>query len=74
MRKERSTTLIADFEENGYAKGWHFQIPSAFRLALDIQMTPRIVNGNSEDTWTQGEGFNFSEGDLLYDKIGRAHV
>ena len=62
MREKRTTELIADFTD-GYAAGWKFPIPSAFREALDIKWTKR---GN-EFMWTQGCSYNFLAGYLLYD-------
>jgi hypothetical protein len=64
--QERSPILIASFLD-GYAAGWKFAVPEAFRESLDIRYTPRQVDKHIEYMWTQGTQFNFTTGDLLYD-------
>ena len=74
-RQQRIDDLIADFKPWGepsappmeFASGWHFCVPSSFRAALDINLTPRQVNGRTVMKWTQGSWFHFEEGDTLYD-------
>jgi hypothetical protein len=51
----------------GYSVGWHFVLPEAFKEALDIRLTPRVSGGKNFDILTQGRGFNFKVGDVLYD-------
>ena len=40
-RELRTLDLIAEFE-NGFAKGWLFPIPEAFKNELDIKLMPRM--------------------------------
>lgn len=61
----RSTDLIATFK-NGFADGWTMLVPEAFREALDIKMTDRILDGKKEQVWTQGSRYNFRATDLIY--------
>jgi len=49
-------------------------VPEAFKDALDIKLTPRVIEKSSghvnhvnRDIWTQGRFFAFSDGDILYD-------
>lgn len=49
------------------AAGWHFCVPSSFKAALDIQLTPRKINKRTEYSWTQGSWFDFKLGDTIYD-------
>lgn len=79
VRRDRTTDLLADFA-GGYAKGWHMLVPAAFRDALDIRVTPRMMTcefcPEDEETkkkcrrsfgiFTQGLGFNFQEHDIIY--------
>jgi hypothetical protein len=74
-RQKRLDQLIAEFRPwdkptarpMEYAAGWRFCVPSSFREALDIKLTPRIVRGTTTMKWTQGSWFHFAEGDTLYD-------
>lgn len=65
-RFRRSKDLIAFFKD-GYATGWRMAVPEAFKAALDIRLTARIVNNVSVKAWTQGRMFAFERGDTLYD-------
>jgi hypothetical protein len=65
-RGKRSYTLIANFVD-GFAFGWKMAVPESFKEALDIKLTPRILAGKTEMTWTQGLIYNFHEGDVIYD-------
>lgn len=60
-------TKISDNVSLEIADGWHFCVPSSFKAALDIQLTPRKVAGKTEYTWTQGSWFDFKTGDTIYD-------
>lgn len=68
-RTIRSIQLSADFS-SGPAKGWIFTVRPAFRAALDIRLTPRMVkteNGKRKRwLWTQGRAYYFKHGDLLH--------
>lgn len=79
VKKEtRSELFIARFVD-GFAVGWRLAVPEAFKDALDIKMTPRVVTVTKEvgdkktkksityNVWTQGQAFNFRAGDVLYD-------
>lgn len=73
-RQQRLGELIAKFVPHRSlalecVAGWHFCVPGAFRTALDIVQTPRIVEGISEMRWTQGSWFHFREGDTIYDSV-----
>jgi len=63
---ERSLVCIATFVE-GFASGWFFPLPQAFRDALDVKQTERTLKGKTETFWTQGKLYNFSAGDVVYD-------
>lgn len=63
---DRSPMLIAIFRD-GYAAGWKFAVPESFRDALDIRYTPIQTQKQTENIWTQGTLFNFTQGSLLYD-------
>lgn len=65
-KQNRSEVLIADFVD-GFAQGWMFAVPDAFRGALDIKMTERVKKGIKRLCWTQGNQYAFAEGDILYD-------
>lgn len=65
-QEDRSTVLIANFK-GGYATGWRFAVPVAFRDALDIKFTEYRHLGHAIEAWTQGRLFCFPEGSLLYD-------
>jgi hypothetical protein len=65
MRTKRSTKLIADFED-GYAKGWAYNVRPCFRDQLDIRLTERVIKGKAQRVWTQGRNFCFEVGDILY--------
>lgn len=65
-RQVRSTKLIAEFAD-GFAVGWKMAVSPAFKAALDIRFTQRIVRREPVMTWTQGPLFAFQAGDVLYD-------
>lgn len=66
--KKRSSNLIAEFID-GFAVGWQFAIPDGFKDALDIKLTSKVENKSSQKKWTQGKGFEFKTGDLLFNHI-----
>ena len=66
IREERSLIPIAVFV-NGFAAGWKMAVPGAFKDALDIKLTQRIVGGKKQMVWTQGRVFDFKEGDTIHD-------
>ena len=63
---ERSTNLIAEFNKNGFARGWYMAVKTCFRDALDIRLTNRIIGGQTQQIWTQGNEFYFKTGDTLH--------
>jgi hypothetical protein len=66
IREERSPILIAVFV-NGFAAGWRMAVAEAFKDALDIKFTQRVVGGKKEMAWTQGRIFDFKEGYTIHD-------
>jgi hypothetical protein len=66
IREERSPILIAVFV-NGLASGWKMAVAEAFKDALDIKLTQRIVGGKKQMIWTQGRIFDFKQGDTIHD-------
>jgi hypothetical protein len=61
----RSEVLIAQFVD-GFAVGWEFAVPEAFREALDIRITSKAISKKTIQVWTQGMSFSFKEGDTLH--------
>ncbi len=61
----RKEYLIAQFID-GFAAGWAFAVKDAFRDALDIKLTNKTINKKSFQIYTQGQSFNFDEGDSFY--------
>jgi len=64
----RSDYLIAIFHD-GYASGWTFAVKEAFRPALDIRLTDKIIDKKKHKVWTQGQAFDFHEGDVFHNNI-----
>jgi len=62
---KRSEILIAQFVD-GFALGWAFAVPEAFREALDIRMTTKMMCKKEIRIWTQGMSFSFKEGDTIH--------
>ncbi|MEZ8855564.1 hypothetical protein AB6E16_08665 [Vibrio atlanticus] len=60
----RRENLIATFEDDR-AVGWKFHVPSVFREALDIRLTPFTIHTQTVDTWTQGHAYSFKVGDSI---------
>jgi len=46
-------------------ENWAFQVPYAFRDALDIKYKQRMKNKKPYMVWTQGPILSFKEGDVL---------
>jgi hypothetical protein len=63
---KRHAHLIAKFV-NGYADGWFMAVKKCYRNELDIKLTERKKNKQSNFEWTQGPYFSFAEGHLFYD-------
>jgi hypothetical protein len=66
IREERGYALLANFAD-GFAVGWKMGVREAFREALDIKRTPRRIGGKTEMLWTQGNLYDFHEGDIFHD-------
>lgn len=67
-KTKRPTDLLIDYKKDGeYSNGWYFCIPRAFRDALDIKLTDRVIKKQPVRIWTQGSEFCFDVGDVLYD-------
>jgi len=65
-RDKRLSTLLRRHDALD-TEDWYMCVPAMFNEALDIQRTERIVDGKSKLMWTQGSGFSFKSGDMLYD-------
>ncbi len=65
-RDDRGYALIANFV-GGFALGWKMAVPVAFKEALDIKLTQRIIAKKKEMFWTQGRIYDFHEGDTIHD-------
>ncbi|MFH1820854.1 MAG: hypothetical protein ABH852_00205 [Methanobacteriota archaeon] len=66
IRDERSPILMAVFV-NGFAAGWKMAVGEAFKDAIDIKLTQKMVGGKKQMVWTQGRIFNFKQGDTIHD-------
>src|ERR1039458_931966 len=66
LREQRSPVLIATLID-GYANGWRFAVPEAFRNSLDIKLTAIKIGTKTVDIYTQGKQFSFNNGAILYD-------
>lgn len=62
---KRYEILIAQFID-GFALGWAFPVPEAFREALDIRMTTKKMCKKDIQIWTQEASFSFKEGDAIH--------
>jgi len=76
-RTQRSTSLIVPSmsRENSklipndiHPSRWHFNIPYAFRDALDIKYEQRKKDKKTYMVWTQGPMLSFHEGDTFTSK------
>ena len=61
-KPKRSEHLIANFR-NGFAENWFMAVGEQFRNELDIKKTKR----KKVAVWTQGQSYNFKEGQVFYD-------
>jgi len=66
-RQARSRILNPDLVTKRLSTEWAFVMPSAFRAALDIQLSAVVEDGKSTQAWTQGQNYDFSAGDTIYD-------
>lgn len=64
---DKRSIIINPIFSNGYAVGWKFPIPEAFKDALDIKLTTRKEKGKSLSVFTQGKNYAFSANDTIYD-------
>ncbi|SGY87528.1 hypothetical protein [Moritella viscosa] len=76
-RTQRSTSLIVPSMSNEHSKlvpddihhsHWCFNIPYAFRDALDIKYEQRKKDKKTYMVWTQGPMLSFNEGDTFTSK------
>lgn len=65
-REERSIILIANFVD-GYSSDFFFKLPTSFRDALDIKLTPRMIYGKTINIYSQGKNYSFKQGDVVHD-------
>lgn len=65
-REERDLILIANFVD-GYSSDFFFKLPTSFRDALDIKLTPRMIHGKTINIYSQGKNFSFKQGDVIHD-------
>lgn len=72
MARQRMA-LCADFR-GGYAEGWVYRVPAAFRDALGIEWAQRMVNGAPSWMWVQVPALRFKRGDLLHRGDGAGAV
>lgn len=76
---KRSLSLIVDSISYDFdlQKGviespdWCFEVPYAFKDALDIKYQQRVKNKKKYYVWTQGGLLSFKEGDTLHSKCGK---
>ena len=77
-KNTRSTTLIVPEISYNRSEGflenehWYFNVPYAFRDALDIKFEERKKDKKPYMVWTQGPILNFKEGDCFSSKNGKA--
>jgi len=45
-----------------YVKEWYMCVPEAFRPALDMEQSERVIKGKKNLVWTQGSRFSFKLG------------
>lgn len=64
---EKRTIVTNPIFVNGYAIGWKFAVPEAFKDALDIKLTNRKEKVKSLSMLTQGKNYSFSANDTIYD-------
>jgi hypothetical protein len=64
-REDRPVNLLRNPESDG-TEGWFMHLPRCFNDALDIKQTSRQVDGKTVIVWTQGAGFAFKSGDIIY--------
>ena len=55
-------------------ESWAYQVPFAFRDALDIKYEQRMKDKKPYMIWTQGPILNFKDGDVLTDKNNKKAV
>lgn len=65
-REERSLILITNFVD-GYSSDFFFKLPTSFRDALDIKLTPRMIHGKTINIYSQGKNYSFKQGDVVHD-------
>ena len=65
-KEERLTDLMRPPESDATG-GWFMHVPRCFNDALDIRQTARVVEKQTVSVWTQGVGFGFKSGDIIYD-------
>jgi len=66
QKEDRLTETLRDPESDG-TPGWFMHVPGCFNDALGIRQTPRKADGKTVTVWTQGAGFAFKAGDIIYD-------
>jgi len=57
-REKRTLELIADFNDEGYAEGWHFAVSKAFKDQLDIKFMERmepVLDNNGEQIYVEAK-------------------
>lgn len=64
----RSEKLLADFSK-GYANGWKFVVRPCNYPALDIFLTPKVIDTQKQLVWTQGHFYDFHSGSTFYNDI-----
>jgi hypothetical protein len=64
LSSKRSTILLRDHSVG--CADWAYWVPPSFNSALDIKLTPRVLDGRQVLVWTQGGLFSFASGDILH--------
>lgn len=65
-KHNRSHCPIAEFGEDGFAKGWVFMVPRAHEKSLDIKKTDVVKNKVKSKIRTQGMVYKFETGDTFH--------
>jgi len=69
---KRSLVLIRDHSSGD--PNWAYWVPPCFNAALDIRMTPRMIEGRQVQVWTQGGLLSFAVGDSLHSLSNGAYT
>lgn len=65
LRNKRQELLIPEYKD-GYALAWTMSVGECFKNALDIRKVSDDSSSSTQQVFTQGNEFSFSEGDVFY--------